>query len=117
MCVKIIGTEEVEFNPTESLEQQMMGAQEIIIDFDPLDEKIDYFVDKIEKMADTGIGCQANIVVNANNCINGMKLERKMEKIKQKLDVNEIIKGLCNFHAETDRKLCELSEMCLKENE
>lgn len=115
MCIKIVRPlAEQEFDTSFPLEQQIAGANEIIIDFDPLDKKIDYFVDKIEKMADTGISCQANIVVNSNNHINGIKLERQMEKVKKKLNVNEVIKGICNFHADADRKLVELSEICKK---
>ncbi len=117
MCIRIIGTQEMEFDISSPIEVQLCGAKEILIDFDPLDEKIDYFVDKIEKMAQNGVSCQANIRINVNNHLNGLKLERRMESIKRKLDVNEVVKGLCNFHSSTDRKLCELSEMCLGKNE
>ncbi|HEY5236721.1 MAG TPA: hypothetical protein VIJ14_11125 [Rhabdochlamydiaceae bacterium] len=98
------------------LDDQIVGAKEILIDFDPLDKKIDNFVDKIEEMAQNGTSCQADIKVNPNNHLNGLKLERHMERLKKKLDVNEVVKGLCLFHSSAEQKLNELSEMCVGKN-
>jgi hypothetical protein len=67
MCIKILGKEEVEFNIDRPLMEQIEGAREIVINFDPLDTKIDFFVDKMEKMAQNGVSCQAYIKVNAKN--------------------------------------------------
>ena len=118
MCIKIIGTEEIEFNPKEPLENQILDAKEIIVSYDPIDPKIPSFVGQIEMMVEKGIGCKANIVFNANNYLNGLKLERKLEKLKLKLDVNEVVKGIIKSHAYTDKKLQEMSEMCIgKTNE
>ena len=117
MCIKIICSDhEHEFDTSFPLEAQIVGAKEILIDFDPLDEKIDFFVDKIEKMAYNGASCQVNIKVNPNNCLDGIRLERIVDGIKRKLDVNEVIKSLTTFHAETDSKLRELSEICTGKN-
>ncbi len=113
MCIKIIGTEEQEFNPSEPLEEQIAGAKEIVVSYDPVDPKISSFVGQIELMVKNGVSLPADITVKTNNYLNGRKLERKLESLKRKLDVNEVVKGLTNFHAETDRKLSEISEMCL----
>jgi hypothetical protein len=65
-------------------------------------------------MAKNGISCNADIKVNPNNNLDGLRLERQLEKLKLKLDVNEVVKGLAILHADTDRKLSELSGMCLE---
>lgn len=114
MCIKIICSEsESEFNLAESLEQQIADAKEIVVSYDPMDPKIDCFVSQVECMVKNGASFKADITVKPNNKLDGLKLQRKIEKLKLKLNVNEVVKGLSNLHSETDRKLCEISEMCL----
>jgi hypothetical protein len=114
MCVKIICNDhEHEFNPLMPLEDQFVGAKEVIVNYDPVDTKIDSFLDEVERLCRTGISCNVDIKVNANNYLNGIKLERHIEKLKLKLDVNEVVKGLTKFHSETDKKLVEIQEICL----
>jgi len=115
MCGKIIRIEDsLEFDRCEPLDQQVEGAKEILVSYDPLDPKIDSFVGQIELMVKNGISLKADIKVKANNFLNGIKLERKLEKLKLKLDVNEVVKGLTRFHSETDRKLGEIANICLE---
>ena len=115
MCIKIIRPEEQkELDPAEPLELQVEGAKEILVNYDPVDPKIDSFVDEIERLCRNGISCNLDIKVNSNNYLNGIKLERTIEKIKRKLDVNEVVKGLAKFHYDTDRKLNELSQLCME---
>jgi hypothetical protein len=115
MCVKIICTDhEYEFDPNMSLEHQIVGAKEILVSYDPLDPRIDHFVDQIERMIRSGVGCIADIRVNANNSISGFRLERRLEDLKRKMSINEVVKGLSTLHASTDSKLCEISKMCLE---
>lgn len=117
MCITIINEENTqEFNPGEPLEIQMAGAKEIYVDYDELDPKINHFVDGLECMANSGVSCNAEIKVNTNNKLNGIKLERTLEKLKAKLEMNEIIKSLTKLHAEADQKLCEISDICLGKN-
>lgn len=115
MCVKIIGSEkDAEFNPNFPLEQQIVGAKEIFISYDPLDPKIEFFMDQVEDLVKSGISCPTNIKFNANNNLTGIKLERRLERLKRDLSVNEIIKSLSSLHSNVDKKLCELSRMCLE---
>lgn len=117
MCIKIICEENIqEFNPGEPLENQVAGAKEILVEYDELDPRIDHFMDGLECMANSGIGCNAEIKVDTKNKLNGIKLERALEKLKTKLEVNEVIKGLAKLHADTDQKLCEISDICLGKN-
>lgn len=117
MCVKIIGSQELEFNPSKSLESQVLGAKEIVINYDPSDSKIDSFITQVEKMIKSGISCNVDFKVLANNSLNGIRLERYLEKLKLKLEVNELAKNITISHYNTDRKLSELSKICLREIE
>src|ERR1700677_5236594 len=108
MCVKIIGSQELECDPNEPLELQVSDAKEVIVNYDPIDPKIDYFVEEIERFVKNGISFTADIKFNPNNSLNGIRLERKLEKLKIKLGVNEIVKSLSNSHNYTDKKLCEI---------
>lgn len=115
MCIKIIKSEaEQEFDMSEPLEYQIRDAKEIIVSYDPVDPRINSFMDEMERFCANGISCNVAIKVKSNNYMNGIKLERKLETLKRKLDVNEVVKGLTRFHAEADKKLRELHEMCLE---
>src|SRR5271155_3757057 len=107
MCIKIIGSQELEFNSAQPLEEQIHDAKEIVVDYDPEDSKIDFFVNEMERFCNTGINCDVEIKVESNNYLDGIKLERRIEKIKQKINVNEVVKGLTKFHYDVDRKLNE----------
>lgn len=112
MCVKIICSDhEHEFNVSIPLELQVLGATEIVVSYDPLDPKIDSFVNEVERMIKAGISCNVDIKVKANNLLLGIKLERQMGKLKEKLDVNEVIKELCRSHSYACNRLDELSGM------
>ncbi len=114
MCIKIVRShEEVEFNPSELLESQVRGAKQVVIDYDMNDTKIQSFMDQIDRIIKTGVSCQMNIKVQANNSLLGYRLEKKAKKISKELDINEAIKTIVSNHSETDRKLEELSEMCM----
>ena len=115
MCIKIIGSQELEFNSAQPLEQQIHDAKEIVVDYDPEDSKIDFFVNEIERLCDTGIDCNVEIKVEPNNYLDGVKLRRTLQKIKYKLDVNEAIKKIITLHAETDKKILEIAQMCSME--
>jgi hypothetical protein len=114
MCVKIICTDhEHEFNPNEPLELQVMGAKEILVSYDPEDTRIGSFVDQMERIVKSGIDCKFAISVDPKNDLNGLRLSRKLEKLKLNLDINEAVKKLTLFHSETDKKIQEIAEMCL----
>src|ERR1700677_4334470 len=118
MCVKIICSDhEHEFDMSAPLEPQLVSAKEVVVSYDPEDPKIDSFVGQIELMVKNGIGCQAEIKVNARDTFSGMKLKKYLGKLKTELDTNEFIKKLSTFHYEADHKLGELSKMCLGETD
>ena len=114
MCIKIICSDhEHEFDMSFPLEEQVSGANEILVSYDPLDPKIGHFVGEVERLIKNGISCNVDIKVDSNNTLDGIRLERKLENLAKKLEVNEVIKRFTKFHAEVDCKLGEISKICL----
>jgi cell fate (sporulation/competence/biofilm development) regulator YlbF (YheA/YmcA/DUF963 family) len=113
MCIKIVHShQEVEFEPTEPLERQVKGARQIIIDYSPDDARIQSFMDQMDRIVKTGVSCQMNIQVKPNNTLNAYRFERKVEKAKKELDLNQAVAMLVKNQSETDQKLCELESIC-----
>jgi hypothetical protein len=118
MCIKIICSDhEHEFDMAMPLEQQIVGAKEVVVSYDPEDPKIPSFVGQIETMVKNGNSCGAEIKVDAKDTFSGMKLKRYLGTLKIALDTNEFIKKLSTFHYDADHKLGELSKMCLGETD
>lgn len=115
MCIKIVRShEEVEFEPTEPLEYQVRGAKQVVINYDPSSEQIRSFIEQMERIVKTGVGCQMNIKVNSNNSLSGYRFERQMSEASKNLDLNEAVRSLVNTYSETDKKLHEMQQICLK---
>jgi len=121
MCIKIVCSEKIkEFNPLQPLEDQISGRSKIVVNYDPRDpdsQNIDTFVIEMERLCKNGISCDLDISVNANDYIKGLRFKKKIESLKHKLEVNEVVKSITIFVSETDRKLSELSNMCLGKTE
>ena len=116
MCIKIIKSEtSFEFDPNQPLECQLVDAKEVVVDFHPEDkEQIENFVDQVEQIVKNGIGWPVDIKVNPNNTLKGLRLERLMKVMTQDLHLNAAIKNLVKMHCTADRKLSELSGLCLE---
>lgn len=115
MCIRIIRShEEVEFEPTEPLEYQVRGAKEVVISYDPKDNRIQSFMDQMDRIVKSGVGCQMNIRVNSNHTLNSYRFERQIAQASYDLDLNKAIKILVNAHNETDKKLSEMQQLCLR---
>ena len=68
MCITIVRThQEVEFDPNELLELQVRGAKQVIIDHSRDDGRIQAFMEQIERIVKTGVGCQMNIQVKSRS--------------------------------------------------
>lgn len=118
MCIKIICSDhEHEFNPSMSLSAQVVGAHEIKVSYEPNEsDKIDNFVGQIECMVRNGASCNVDIKVKTNNHLDGIRLERKLDTLKRKLEVNEVVKELTKYHINTDYKLEEMRNMCMEKS-
>ncbi len=114
MCIRIVrDRDSLKFDMSKPLERQIEGAREIVVNYDPANPKIESFVSGLERMVRSGVGCLAQIRVNANSSSNGLRLERKLESLQKKLLINETVKSLTKFQSDTDNKLCEISRICL----
>lgn len=111
MCVKIIGEVEQEFDPKQPLEQQIVNAREIVVNYDPVDSKLPFLVNQMEVMVKKGVSFKPQIKFNANNNLNGIRLERQIDRLKKAFEANEFIKQLAISYSVTDKKLSEISEM------
>lgn len=118
MCVKIVRTDDsLEFNASEPLELQIADAQEIVISYIPEDPQIDSFISEVERIVKNGISCKVDIRVNPNNDLGGLRLERQIESLKRKLDMNDIAKTLVLLYSEADRQLHDIRRLCLRKRE
>ena len=98
MCVKIICSDhEHEFDPNEPLERQIVGAKEVFVSYSPMDSKIPFFLKELDRLCSSGTSCKLDFKFKANNNLEGFKMERHLEKIKQNFEVNEIVKNLVNM--------------------
>jgi len=118
MCIKIVRShDQFEFDPSEPLEYQIKGAKQVVIDYSPDDSRIQSFMDQMDRIVKSGIGCQMNIEVNSNNSLQCYRFERQIEEASKDLNLNEAIKVLTLCHQEADRKLSEMKQICFKEIE
>lgn len=114
MCVKIISSENIqEFDPSQPLEIQIKDAKEVFVNYTPTDSKIPSFLRELDKLCSDGMSCNLSFRFKANNNLEGFRMERQLEKIKQNFEVNEIVKSLVNMYAKTDKKLEEMSNCLL----
>ena len=115
MCVKIICSDhEHEFDPDQPLERQIVGAKEIFVSYSPVDSKIPFFLKELDRLCSNGISCNLDFKFKANNDLEGFRVERRLEKIKQGFELNEVVKSLSNMYDKTDKKLQEISRGLLR---
>lgn len=117
MCIKIFTSkEEVSYDSTRPLEEQIQGSKKIVVNYEPYDQSIDKFLDEVERLCKNGITANLNIKFNHNNNLVGAKIGREMARLTKDLDLNEIIKLMVTCQAEADKRLEELSGLCLGKN-
>ena len=114
MCVKIICNDhEHEFDPSEPLEKQIVGAKELFVSYSPIDPKIPFLLKELDRLCSNGISCNVSFKFKANNNLEGFRTERRLEKIKQNFEINELVKSLSNMYIKTDKQLEEISDSLL----
>ncbi len=113
MCIKIVRLkEEVSYDMSVPLEEQLRGSKQVIINYEPKDPSIDRFLDEMERLCKKGISASVNIKFNHNNNLLGAKIRNKISKLSEDLDINELIKIITITQAETDKKLEEITKLC-----
>jgi hypothetical protein len=115
MCIKIVTShDQFEFDPSEPLEYQVKGAREVVIDYSPDDSRIQSFIDQMDRIVKNGVGCQMNIKVNSNNSLKSYQFERQVAEASRNLEVNEAISMLVRNHKDVDKRLENMTQLCLK---
>lgn len=114
MSITILTADEQKpYDMSKTLESQLVGCKQIIVDFRLHDPTIEKFLDEIERFANYGIGHKLNIKVIHNDQLLGAKIKRQVKKVESSLAMNELIKLMALTYDITDRKLEELSNFCM----
>lgn len=111
MCIKI---NEVAYDTTTPLEEQLGASNKIVIDYEPEDSSIDKFVGEVERICKNGISCNLNIEVLTNNILKGAKIKKQARMLEFDLKVNDLIRLMTTIQSHADKTLEEMSEACLK---
>lgn len=112
MCVEIFKLDKKEsYKPELPFEEQLCGCQEVLIDCGPNCPKVNKFLDEIEKFCKLGQSFPINIKLLDNS---NLKLYSKTKQLNKELILNDIVKQAVLIHKNTDNKLKELSDMCMK---
>ena len=113
MSVKIIFDDKiVDYDIYRTLEDQIQGYSKIIIDYEDQDMTMNSFLDRVEKMCESGSSKILNIQVIHNDHIGGAKAKKRMKQSSKNMEINKLIKLLSLSYSEADKKLEELSEKC-----
>ena len=114
MCIKIVKLkEEVPYDTSIPLEEQLVGSRQIVVNYEPKDSTVDKFLDEVERMCKNGVSASLNIKFNHNNYLAGARIKKEMRRLAKDLDVNELIKAVVSAHSEADKKLEEMAQTCL----
>jgi hypothetical protein len=112
MCVEILKLDEKQsYKPELPFAEQFVGSSEVLIDCEPNCPKVAKFLDEVEKICRNGQSLPITIRLADNTSLN---LFSKTKKLNKELAVNDIVRQMVLVHKNTDDKLKELSEICLK---
>ena len=118
MCIKLIkNNEEVSYLKEVSLKDQLPGTKEIVIDYNPEDSSLGYFLDEIENYTRNGTLFNYKIKVLNNNHISGMKTKKKIASLQKDFQVNDLITKMVDCYEKTDKTLEELALCCLSKKD
>jgi|SRR5581483_1379266 len=113
MCIKIVRTkEELVYDSSKPIEEQIRGAKQIVINYEPSDPDLNRFLDEVERLCKTGVSAQMNIKVVHNDYLNGAKTKKEILHMVNDLKFNEVIKAMVKGQHETDKRLEELLNLC-----
>jgi hypothetical protein len=110
MCVKIVNnSEEVPYDCSRPLEDQLNGAEQIVVNYEPFDKSVDALLAEVERIARTGVDARLRIKVIHNDHIFGFNVKQKLKRATNNITLNEIIKLMVLTHRSIDRKLEDLA--------
>jgi hypothetical protein len=117
MCIRIVNSNsENQYDTDVPLENQLTEFSHIRIEYEPKDPSLNRFLSEMQRLCKIGISTNVSVNFLHNNHLSGIKAKRQITKLAEDLNVNQAIKLLTKLQANTDRKLREMSEFCLKGN-
>lgn len=115
MCVRIhSGESQTEFDTSLPLEEQVVNADRVEIDYHPNDVQINTFLSELETIRRRGGSLSLKVKVIHNNYFEGGRISRKCSEITRDLGLNEFIKLMVLTQMEFDHRLNEIAEICSK---
>lgn len=109
MSILIVKDEEViPYDQSIPLDNQIIGYDEIVVNYEPSDTSIPLFLSEVERISKIGIETKLSIKVNHNDHMFGFKVKQRIRKATNDITLNEIIKLMVLSHIETDRKLQDI---------
>jgi hypothetical protein len=112
MCVNIIKSDEIlSYKPELSFEEQIRDSQEVVIDCNIDCPKVAKFLDEVENICRNGKTLPITLYTTD---ITRLNLFSKTKRLNNELLLNDIVGQLALIHKNTDVKLKELSDICLK---
>ena len=113
MCVKIVNAQsEIPYDSSRPLEDQLKGAEQIVVNYEPFDKSVDSLLAEVERIVRTGVDAKLKIKVVHSDHIFGFKVMQKLKKATNDITLNEIIKLMVLTHCSIDRKLEDLAKEC-----
>lgn len=110
MCIKIVNDyEEISYDTSRPLEDQLKGSEQIIVNYEPFDKSVDHFLAEVDRIAKHGIVAKLDIKVIHNDHVFGFKVRQQLKKATNDITLNEIIKLMVLSHCSIDRKLEDLA--------
>lgn len=114
MCVTMVRDNiACSYDPQGDFLEQAENCTEVIIDYLPEDGIIKKFLQEVQKCAKNGIKLDLNVKVNYGDYLSGFKTKKEIKRALSDISLNEIVKLLTISQHNAEKKLEELSLMCL----
>jgi hypothetical protein len=118
MCVNIVTQKrKIKYNTDKPLEEQIGKCNRVVVDYNQEDKDVLIFMKELERIVKNGISVDLNVQVIHNDNIKGFRAKKRIDKLKNDLDINDIIKYMVKSQKEVDEKLNDLINCCVGSNE
>lgn len=114
MCVTIITSDHQEiYNINKPLEEQIFNNSQITVEYESDDQSIPLFMQELSNLVKKGANPQFDIKVLHNNNIFGARVKKEVKKLKNDININELIKIFTLAHKSINDKLEQIAEDCM----
>jgi hypothetical protein len=114
MCVVMVKNNiRCSFDPQGDFMEQTKGCTEVVVHYKPEDKEIEKFLQEIKKCAQNGIRLDLSVKVDYDNYLSGFKTKKEIKAAMNDIRLNEVIGLLALSQHSTEKKLEEISSMCV----